>query len=202
MDSVAAQSSTILKIVRFKFDTGRTDAGDGRNIEIKARVGSDEEFQRRLEIAKKLTNSSSGQLLVQRDVFFNTKDGRFKLRYVQPPNKSQLVYYKRPDVAGPKLTKYSQTEVDNPEVLEKILSRTNGVRGELGKERHLFIYDRTRIHLDKVENLGNFVEFEVCLRPDETIEEGRDVAVKLMKEFDIKNEDLMQNAYFDELNKK
>lgn len=50
-----------------------------RNIEIKARIGSDEEFHKRVEIAKKLTNTD-GQILKQRDVFYNVSAGRLKLR--------------------------------------------------------------------------------------------------------------------------
>ncbi|XP_037808784.1 uncharacterized protein LOC119601719 [Lucilia sericata] len=164
---------------------------DERNIEIKARIGSDEEFEKRVTIAKKLTNSN-GELIVQRDVFFNSQSGRFKLRYLQPPARSQLVYYDRPDVAGPKLSKFNKTELDEPKVMEKILTQ---------KKRYLFMYERTRIHLDKVEDLGNFMEFEVCLLPEQTIEEGQAVADKLIKEFGIKTEDLMTGAYFDELKK-
>ncbi|KAM7342818.1 uncharacterized protein ACRADG_010099 [Cochliomyia hominivorax] len=176
------------------------EPADERNIEIKARIRSDEEFERRVAIAKKLTNSE-GELIVQRDVFFNTQQGRFKLRYLQPPARSQLVYYDRPDVTGPKLSKFNKTELDEPEVMEKILRQTNGVRGILAKKRYLFMYERTRIHLDKVQDLGNFMEFEVCLMPEQTLEEGQEVAEKLMKEFGIKTEDLMTGAYFDELNK-
>lgn len=171
-----------------------------RNIEIKARVGSEEEFERRIAIAKILTNSC-GELIEQRDVFFNTKNGRFKLRYLQPPARSQLVWYERPDVAGPKLSKFNATELDQPEIMEKILQHTNGVLGVVAKKRYLFMYDRTRIHLDKVKGLGNFMEFEVCLLPEQTIEEGQAVADKLMAEFSIKKEDLMTGSYFDELQK-
>ncbi|XP_013100726.2 uncharacterized protein LOC106082645 [Stomoxys calcitrans] len=171
---------------------------DERNIEIKARVGSDEEFTKRVEIAKTLTKSN-GEVIVQRDVFFNSQSGRLKLRYLQPPARSQLVYYDRPDVAGPKLSKFNKIEVDEPEVLEKILTQSNGAKGIVAKTRYLFMYERTRIHLDKVEQLGNFMEFEVCLLPEQTIEEGQAVADKLMKEFGIQEADLMTGAYFDEI---
>lgn len=171
---------------------------DERNIEIKARVGSDDEFDKRIEIAKTLTKSS-GEVIVQRDVFFNSQSGRLKLRYLQPPARSQLVYYDRPDVAGPKLSKFNKIEVDEPEVLEKILTQSNGAKGIVAKTRYLFMYERTRIHLDKVENLGNFMEFEVCLLPEQSVEEGQAVADKLIKEFGIQEGDLMTGAYFDEL---
>lgn len=50
-----------------------------RNIEIKARIGDDAGFAKRIEIAKKLTNTS-GAVLNQRDVFYKVPNGRLKLR--------------------------------------------------------------------------------------------------------------------------
>lgn len=176
---------------------------DERNVEIKARVGSDEEFERRIQVARELTKST-GELLVQKDVFFNilddSKGGRFKLRYLQPPTPSQLIYYVRPNKTGPKLSTFNRVDVDDPALLEKILAQSNGVKGTLEKKRFLFLHGQTRIHMDKVKNLGNFMEFEVCLRPDQTVAEGQQTADQLMKVFNIRNEDLMTGAYFDELN--
>lgn len=51
-----------------------------RNIEIKARIANDAEFQKRVQIAKNLTNTD-GELIPQHDVFFNVTNGRLKLRY-------------------------------------------------------------------------------------------------------------------------
>ena len=53
-----------------------------RNIEIKARIHGENEFVKRVEIAKKLTNTS-GELIPQHDVFFKVANGRLKLRYLQ-----------------------------------------------------------------------------------------------------------------------
>lgn len=53
-----------------------------RNIEIKARISSEEEFERRIAIAKELTGTD-GQTIPQRDVFFNATNGRLKLRFLQ-----------------------------------------------------------------------------------------------------------------------
>lgn len=53
-----------------------------RNTEIKCRIGSDEEFQKKIEIAKNLT-SNNGTILKQDDVFFNCNSGRLKLRYTE-----------------------------------------------------------------------------------------------------------------------
>lgn len=53
-----------------------------RNIEIKAKVGSNEEFKRRVEIGKKLTGTG-GEIIEQHDVFYNVTNGRLKLRYLK-----------------------------------------------------------------------------------------------------------------------
>ncbi|XP_055843771.1 uncharacterized protein LOC129910416 [Episyrphus balteatus] len=172
-----------------------TQPADERNIEIKARVGSDSEFETKVNIAKKLT-ASEGELLIQKDIFFNSETGRLKLRHTENA-KAQLVYYDRPDIAGPKLSKFNKITIDEPEILEKILTASNGARGILKKHRYLFMYKNTRIHMDKVEDLGNFMEFEVCLKPEQTIEEGQAFAEELMKLFGIKEDDLMTGAYFD-----
>ncbi|XP_023167713.1 uncharacterized protein LOC111597316 [Drosophila hydei] len=177
-------------------------APDQRNVEIKARIpGGPSEFERRLAIARQLTNSD-GELIIQRDVFFNSpKGGRLKLRYLEPPARSQLVYYDRPDVAGPKLSKYNKIDVDEPSVLEKMLGQSNGALGVLAKRRLLFLHEQTRIHMDDVQDLGHFMEFEVCLRPEQTLQQGQAIAEQLSRTFDIAADDLMTGSYFDALNK-
>ena len=36
-----------------------------------------------------------------------------------------------------------------------------GIKGEVKKHRYLVLYEQTRIHIDTVEGLGNFMELEV-----------------------------------------
>lgn len=56
-----------------------------RNIEIKARLANATEYERRVEIAKKLTQTT-GEIIKQHDVFYKVTNGRLKLRYVQVNN--------------------------------------------------------------------------------------------------------------------
>jgi hypothetical protein len=53
-----------------------------RNIEIKAQIASADEFKKKLAIAKELSGSDE-TLIVQHDVFFNSAEGRLKLRYLK-----------------------------------------------------------------------------------------------------------------------
>lgn len=110
-----------------------------------------------------------------------------------------MVQYSRPDVTGPKLSQFNVLEVDEPELLHKMLEASAGVLGEVKKKRYLFLHEQTRVHLDNVEGLGQFLEFEVCLRPEQTVEEGTIIANKMMEIFVIEKDDLMAGAYLDEL---
>lgn len=110
-----------------------------------------------------------------------------------------LVQYNRSNVTGPKLSEFNILETDDPKMLQKILEQSVGILGEVKKERWLFLHDQTRIHLDKVAGLGTFLEFEVCLRPSQTLDDGKVIADKLTEIFLIRPEDLIAGAYLDEL---
>lgn len=110
-----------------------------------------------------------------------------------------LVQYHRPDIAGPKLSEFNVFDVDEPTKLNQMLQSSLGILGEVKKTRFLFLHQQTRIHLDQVDGLGTFLEFEVCLKPEETIEHGTNIAIELKKIFEIDDGDLMTKAYMDEI---
>jgi adenylate cyclase class IV len=55
------------------------------------------------------------------------------------------------------------------------LSTALGVRGVVRKHRHVILIDNTRVHLDEVEGLGSFIEFEVVLEESEAVSRGTKV---------------------------
>ncbi len=162
------------------------------NIEIKARV---EDFARLQQIAQQVSDTPC-QDIPQEDTFFNCKTGRLKLRELQP-DYAQLVYYQREDHRGPKHSHYQIFETTDPAGIKTILSDAYGVRGVIKKMRHLYLVGQTRIHLDEVEGLGNFVELEVVLRPGQTDTEGQAIAEELMSRLGIRHSDLIEGAYID-----
>lgn len=169
-----------------------------RNIEIKAHVKKDfEEFVSKVESIAGCTSEK----LIQHDVFYDSPNGRLKLRAVkcQKYDKAQLIFYTRPDQDGPKLSDYHITPVQDVSSMMECLRSSMGVKGEVKKTRFLCIVGQTRVHMDQVEGLGNFMELEVVLRDDQTAEEGESIAHGLMKDLSIEKDDLCTGAYMDML---
>ncbi|XP_041636984.1 uncharacterized protein LOC121505596 isoform X2 [Cheilinus undulatus] len=162
------------------------------NVEIKAKVSDPTKFA---EKAAQLSQSE-GTIIRQHDTFFNCSQGRLKLRDFM--NKSgQLIFYERPDTDGPKLSRYSISPTNDPPSLRAVLSDALGVKGEVKKERRLFLIGQTRVHLDEVEGLGNYMELEVVMRPEQTVEEGQQIAEDLMEKLGVSKESLVTGAYMD-----
>jgi predicted adenylyl cyclase CyaB len=166
------------------------------NIEIKARVRDMAELRRR---AQSLSDKPV-QVIPQEDTFFPTPKGRLKLRQLRP-DFAQLVYYERPDQDGPKRSNYYIHETHDPEGLKIALRMALGVRGVVRKTRHLYLAGQTRIHLDEVEGLGQFMELEVVLCDGQTEAEGQAIAGDLMTRLGIQKDDLLEGAYMDLLEK-
>ncbi|KAG9489739.1 hypothetical protein GDO78_005595 [Eleutherodactylus coqui] len=109
----------------------------------------------------------------------------------------QLIYYERPDLLGPKLSNYSLSNTADPHGLEAVLTQALGVRGKVVKERFLFLVGQTRIHLDRVKDLGDFVELEVVLKDSQTAQDGDLIAQELMNSLKISQDHLLTGAYMD-----
>ncbi|XP_077035448.1 uncharacterized protein LOC143694181 isoform X3 [Agelaius phoeniceus] len=80
---------------------------------------------------------------------------------------------------------------------QAVLSQSLGVLGTVRKERLLFLLGQTRLHLDRVQGLGDFLELEVVLRPEQSEEDGQRLARELLQEFGIGEQDLISGAYLD-----
>ncbi|XP_055568504.1 uncharacterized protein LOC114017021 isoform X1 [Falco cherrug] len=172
-----------------------------RNVEVKARLralAAARGAAERLGGAARAQGQgqAQGQGLVQADTFFRVPRGRLKLRRT-PDGRGELIFYERPDTAGPKLSHFTITPTDDPDGLEAVLTQALGVLGVVRKERLLYLVGQTRVHLDSVEGLGDFVELEVVLTEEQTVEDGERVAHQLMKELGIEEEDLISGAYLD-----
>jgi len=163
-----------------------------RNVEIKARVGDPEALRRRVEAAA----GASPDILEQTDTFFRAARGRLKLRQAAGAG-GELIYYERADEGGPKESRFERVAVADPPALRSLLASALGVRGEVRKRRLVYRIGRTRIHLDRVAGLGEFLELEVEMAPDESPAAGVAEARGLMARFGIEESALVPQAYVD-----
>jgi predicted adenylyl cyclase CyaB len=162
------------------------------NIEIKARARDFADLRRRAEAL----SGGPARVIPQVDTFFNCSRGRLKLRELEPGH-AQLVFYVRPDASGPKRSDYRIFETTHAEDLKSTLGMALGVRGVVRKTRQLYLVGQTRVHLDEVEGLGQFVELEVVMSEGQPEAEGRATAAALMQDLGINPADLLEVAYMD-----
>ena len=164
----------------------------GRNVEIKARVRDPDALRKRIEpIADR-----PPEVIHQHDTFFPCGEGRLKLRRFSQ-QEGELIFYRRSDSSQPSESNYLIVRTADPEGLAHLLSQALGKRGSVVKQRTLYWSGQTRIHLDRVEGLGDFVELEVVLEPGQPTQEGLDIASDLMARLGIKEDDLLEGAYID-----
>jgi predicted adenylyl cyclase CyaB len=161
------------------------------NVEIKSRVNSMEELE-----ARAVSLAQQGPFLIhQEDIFFPVPQGRLKLRKFDATH-GELIYYERADTLE-KESFYLRTATAEPDALVEALRAALGLRGVVRKQRTLYLVGQTRVHLDHVEGLGDFIELEVVLQPEQTLEAGVQVAQELMQALGISPASLISGAYID-----
>ena len=164
----------------------------GRNMEIKARAA---DFAAQRVKAFELAGGPP-ETIDQEDTFFGTKRGRLKLRALSE-GEGQLIYYERPDAQGPSESRYIILPTRDPAELKGALSKALGISGVVRKHREVYHVAGTRVHLDTVEGLGEFIELEAVLGPGESPEDGRARVGEIRDALGITAEDLIEKAYVD-----
>lgn len=164
-----------------------------QNYEIKVRYEN-------LKFAEKQAIMADANLLGidhQRDTYFVTGKGRLKLRF-SDLSEPYLIPYLREDQKGIKLSRYEKIPVENADSVREIFASLLGVEMEIRKTRTIYIYENVRIHLDKVEKLGSFIELEAVFNPTESDEESEKMKINhLMNLFEINSKDLLADSYYD-----
>jgi adenylate cyclase class IV len=163
-----------------------------RNVEIKARIASVAALLARVLAA----GGSTPERIEQDDTFFACAQGRLKLRDFGD-GRGELIHYQRADAGGPKLSDYVRAPTSDPAALREALTRAQGVIGRVRKTRLVSRIGATRVHLDEVEGLGEFLELEVVLRDDQSEVDGTAIAHDLMTRLGIEPSALVAGAYLD-----
>jgi predicted adenylyl cyclase CyaB len=163
-----------------------------RNIEIKARIPSVD-----LLLPAVSALADKGPIAIrQDDTFFACDNGRLKLRAFSD-TEGELIFYRRANQAGPKESFYVRSPTASPDTLRDTLTLAYGQAGRVRKHRTLYLVGRTRVHLDRVEGLGDFLELEVVLEDQEATEAGVREAHALMSRLGVQPSQLVEDAYVD-----
>ncbi|MFQ5951393.1 MAG: class IV adenylate cyclase [Candidatus Geothermarchaeales archaeon] len=164
-----------------------------RIVEIKARIADLDETREGLT---KLGASPAGTVH-QRDTYFNTPRGRLKLRQAAETEEATLIYYRREDVSGPKRSDVTLLEIPEPSLFQELFEEALGVKAVVTKRREVFNLRGVEVHLDEVDGIGTFLEFEVETDPSEEREDLGERLVELMGELGVRMESLMKGSYSD-----
>ena len=103
----------------------------------------------------------------------------------------------RPSDPQPKASDYHLVPAPQPETLVAALRAAMGIVNIVRNRREIYLWHNVRIHLDDVEGLGQFLEFEAVLSPEIDEATGRRQLEPLIAEFDIRPEDLLAGSYTD-----
>ena len=126
------------------------------NLELKISVTSHQSLKK---ILKKIGAESKG-MLKQKDVYYSVPSGLLKLRIEN--GQESLIFYNRNENDKNRWSDFKVLQFTNAKG-EKFFNNLFNVEVIVKKKRELYYYDDTRIHLDKVFNLGNFLELETLV---------------------------------------
>lgn len=162
----------------------------GENLELKARIHDVEGVRARAVAIGAARQGTEEQV----DQYFAVPAGRLKLRRSSLDG-AHLIAYLRPDDPGSRVARFHRLPVADPDGLETLLAAMFGRTARVAKQRDVWWWRDVRIHLDAVQGLGSFVEFEARLERIGDPAEARRRIERLRREFEIAATDTIAGSY-------
>jgi predicted adenylyl cyclase CyaB len=164
------------------------------NVEIKAKCIDPSSIRKYL-----LSNGADFRGTdAQTDTYFNVSNGRLKLREGNIEN--NLIYYERTNQAGPKSSHFQLVKIDDAKGLKEVLTKSNGIKVVVKKSREIYHINNVKFHIDEVPGLGSFIEIEAGnIQADLSQAMLKEQCDFYVKEFKVKDEDLIEVSYSDML---
>jgi len=126
------------------------------NLELKTQLKN---FEQVVHLLKNIGAEYSG-ILNQKDIYYKVSNGLLKLRLVN--GKQELIKYTRHEGNSDRFSDYEVLIISTPGV-EDFFRNVFEVQTIVEKKRTLYMFKNTRIHLDEVKELGNFLELETLV---------------------------------------
>jgi predicted adenylyl cyclase CyaB len=127
------------------------------NLELKIKLNTKSRVS---SILNKIGAVRKG-ILNQKDIYFTINNGLLKLRIQD--DKNELIKYFRDETGKTRWSNYDILIISGNN-LEEYFHSLFKIEVVVKKKRELWIYKNTRIHLDKVNKLGAFLELETLAR--------------------------------------
>jgi adenylate cyclase class IV len=115
-------------------------------------------------------------VLEQTDTYSRVANGRLKKRE-SPGEPAEYIFYERPDAVHARLSSF--TIYSEAEALQRFGAGPLPVWVVVKKRRELWIVGNVRIHLDDVEGLGRFIEFEALVTSSQNVEKCTEAIAQL-----------------------
>ena len=161
-----------------------------KNLEIKARINDINKPPILLKkIGAKFINRGR-----QIDTYYVVPNGKFKLRKFNQKN-GNLIFYERKENLNPRWSNYFTFHISEPDKFNKFLQQIFPIQIVIDKIRIFYRYKNARIHLDKVINLGNFIEIEAEVKNGEL--QAKKLMRELLKYLKIPKKDFIKKSYSD-----
>lgn len=168
------------------------------NIEIKLRIADADSARCAIETLA----DGPARILEQKDTYFNAGDDAYlKLREeldaAEGDASASLIAYRRGRSAEPRPSDIRLAHLGDAGELAETLGHALGVLVVVDKTRELYFCGQTRIHLDRVDRLGAFLELEVVLEPDQSQADGLAIARRLIERLNVDEAEAQSDSYRD-----
>jgi len=166
----------------------------GVSIEIKARCADPARVRSLLKSHRAIFRGLDHQV----DTYFRVPSGRLKLR--EGNIEKALIFYKRTNRKNSKKCDSVLYTCPDGRSLKKVLGGSLGVWAVVDKKREIYFIRNVKFHIDKVRDLGSFVEIEVFSRQGNAREKKlREQCEFYQKLLEIKKRDLVADSYSDQI---
>jgi predicted adenylyl cyclase CyaB len=127
-----------------------------QNLEVKIKFDSFHDIKKTLEmIGARFTST-----LNQKDIYYKNSKGLLKLRIEN--GRETLIQYKRNENSINRWSTYNLLEFSRGNA-KRFFRNVFEIETVVEKKRLLYMYKNTRVHLDKIRHLGNYLELETLV---------------------------------------
>ncbi len=160
-----------------------------KNLEIKIKLSNSAQVLNGINKlnAKKIYSSE------QVDVYFENEKGRLKVR--ESIGEKSVIFYDRVEDGKERWSKFHFIKVESPKEWVSFFKLFMKPLVTVKKHRTLFHYKNTRIHVDKIRGLGNFIELET--KVNSSVKKAREEFEFLCERLVLNKNEQILNSYSD-----